>query len=472
MKVYNTLTRKKEIFTPLNGKQVKMYSCGPTVYNYIHIGNARPLVVFDTVGRYLSYKGYDLQHVQNFTDIDDKIIAKANEEGTTMEAITARYIQEVLADEEGLNIRPPAHRPTVTAEMESIIAMIAELEQKGSAYVKNGTVYYNSKTFAGYGQLSRKNIDELESGARVDANTEKENASDFVLWKPAKPGEPMWDSPWGAGRPGWHIECSAMIRRHLGDEIDIHTGGEDLIFPHHENEIAQSQAATGKPLAKYWLHNGFVNIDNKKMAKSTGNFYTLREIADKFSYDVVRFYIVSAHYRMPINFSFDLLEAAENGLNRIRNGVTHLQRVLAQPNGTTMRCDEEALAAEAARFQADFEAAMDDDFNTADGVTAVFELIKFANIHVKDDSTAAFAQAMLERVLRLTDVLGLRVIKAEADESDDKVAFIEQRIEARQQARKAKDFAQADTIRDELAAMGVVLEDTRQGVHWAWSNKS
>ncbi len=467
MKVYNTLSRQKEEFVPLNGNIVTMYSCGPTVYNFIHIGNARPLVAFDTIARYLAYKGYDVRRVQNFTDVDDKIINKALEEGVASTVISERFIQEALTDENGLNVHPPEHRPKVTEEMDGIIAMIDGLVQNGFAYEKNGTVYFDTARFEGYGKLSKKNIEELEAGSRVAMDTEKTNVSDFVLWKPAKPGEPKWPSPWGDGRPGWHIECSAMIKAYLGETIDIHTGGEDLIFPHHENEIAQSECANGAPLAKYWLHNGFLNVDNKKMSKSLGNFFTVREILEKFDYDVIRFFLVSAHYRMPVNFSDELLQAAENGLNRIKNAVQAVKHLTTITTDAPMTPEETQLLEEAQGFITAFEASMDDDFNTADGVSSLFELVRFANIHVTEKSTRPFAAAILEKLMLLCGILGLKM-EAEQKADDAQAAAIEAKIQQRQDARKAKDFKTADAIRDELAQMGVVLEDTSAGVRWSY----
>ncbi len=465
MKIYNTFTKTKEEFTPIERNKVKIYSCGPTVYNFIHIGNARPLVVFDTVCRYLEYKGYEVLHVQNFTDVDDKIINKANEEGVSADVISERYIKEALADEKGLNIVEPFKRPKVTEEMDSIIDMVNTLIEKGVAYEKNGTVYYNTNKFSEYGKLSRKNIEDLEAGSRVEVDGEKVNPTDFVLWKPAKPGEPKWKSPWGEGRPGWHIECSAMVKRYLGDTIDIHTGGEDLIFPHHENEVAQSEAANGKPFAKIFMHNGFLNVDNKKMSKSLGNFFTLREITEKFSYDVVRFFFISAHYRMPINFSDELLQASENGLNRILNGIEKIKFIIEKTQNNEISLEEKELISNCQKFMTEFETAMDDDFNTADAVTALFELIKFANINVKDDSSKEFAKEVYDTAIKMTDILGLRTEqKKETGDSD----YIEKRIEERQAARKNKDFKTADAIRDELSNMGVVLEDTSAGVRWSY----
>jgi cysteinyl-tRNA synthetase len=457
------MTRRKEEFVPLEANRVKMYSCGPTVYNFIHIGNARPMVVFDTVRRYFERKGYDVVYVTNFTDVDDKIINRANEEGVSARAIADKYIAEVIKDEEGLNIRPPTRRPRVTDEMEAILDMIGELIDKGYAYEKNATVYFDAKKFKRYGKLSGKNIDELESGSRVEADGAKRNASDFVLWKPAKPGEPKWPSRWGEGRPGWHIECSAMVKRFLGDSIDIHAGGEDLIFPHHENEIAQSECANGAMFVKYWMHNGFLNIDNQKMSKSSGNFFTVREIVRKFSYDVIRFFILSAHYRAPLNFSEETIGHAENGLARIANCLKALDYIVKNVDKEEMTEEERENAKKIDVFVNNFEKAMEDDFNTADAISSIFELVKFANINVGEESSKEFARMTLDNVSALCDALGLRL--RERKEAVDE-RFIEEKIAERQKARESKDYARADAIRSELKAMGVTIDDTAVGVRW------
>ena len=396
MKVYNTLTRQKEEFIPREEGKVKMYVCGPTVYDYIHIGNARPYVVFDTVRRYLEYKGYDVTYVQNFTDVDDKIINRANKENSTMEAISNRYIEEAFHDADGLNVKRATVHPRVTQEMDGIIAMVQELIDKGFAYEDNGTVYYDTKKFPEYGKLSRKNLDELIAGAseRVTIDDAKKNPTDFVLWKPKKEGEPSWTSPWGEGRPGWHIECSVMAKHHLGDTIDIHAGGEDLIFPHHENEIAQSEAANGKPFAHYWMHNAFLNIDNHKMSKSAGNFFTVRDIVAKYDPMVLRFFMLSAHYRSPLNFSAELMESAANSLERIRTAVATLQFKAQNAEDSELTEQEKELLAQAAGFEAKFDQAMDDDFNTADAIAAIFELVKFANTCGDTEHTKAFWEAL------------------------------------------------------------------------------
>lgn len=467
MKLYNTLTRKKEEFKPLEEGKVKMYVCGPTVYNYIHIGNARPYIIFDTIRRYMEYKGYEVTYVQNFTDVDDKIINKANEENTDMSVISNRYIEETLKDEQGLNIKSATYNPRVTQEMPEIIEMIKTLVTKGFAYEVDGSVYYNTAKFNEYGKLSKKNIDELQAGAseRVDIDTNKKNPMDFILWKPAKPNEPKWQSPWGEGRPGWHIECSVMAKKYLGDTIDIHAGGEDLIFPHHENEIAQSEAASGKPFAKYWLHNGFMNIDNKKMSKSTGNFFTLREIANEFPYEVIRFFILNAQYRSPINFSRELVQSAQNGLERIKNSLSNIDYTIQNTKIQNLSEAEKELLKELPKFKQDFENAMDDDFNTADAVTAIYEIAKFANININENSSKEFGESVKSIFKSLTDVLGLLQTEQKLDIDEVEIQNL---IDKRQEAKKAKDFKLADEIRDDLKQKGIILEDTRQGVRWTY----
>ncbi len=464
MKLYNTLTRKKEEFVPLCEGQVSMYVCGPTVYNYIHIGNARPMIVFDTVRRYLEYKGYQVNYVSNFTDVDDKIIKKAVEEGIPAEEVAKRYIAECKKDMADLNVKPATVHPLATQEIPGMLEMISDLIRKGYAYAaEDGTVYYRTRMFADYGKLSGKNIDDLQSGHRdIQVTGElKEDPLDFVLWKPKKEGEPYWESPWCQGRPGWHIECSVMAKKYLGDEIDIHAGGEDLIFPHHENEIAQSEAANGRPFAKYWLHNAFLNIDNKKMSKSLGNFFTVREIGEKYDLQVLRFFMLSAHYRSPLNFSAELMEAAGNGLERILTAAEHLKRLSASASGE-MTEEEQQLFAQSGQYVQKFEESMDDDFNTADAVSAVFELVKFCNTTASGDSSRAYADALYGRLGTLCDVLGI-IIEKEEEVLDEE---IEKLIAERQEARKAKNFARADEIRDQLAAMGIMLKDTREGVTW------
>ena len=465
MKIQNTLTNKKEEFIPLEKGKVKMYVCGPTVYNLIHIGNARPMIVFDTVRRYMEYKGYDVNYVSNFTDVDDKIIKAAVAEGVDASVISQRYIAECKKDMEGLNVKPATKHPLATEEIGGMIDMIQKLIDGGHAYVaKDGTVYYRTRSFKEYGKLSHKNLDDLRGGNRelkVSGEEQKEDPLDFVLWKPKKEGEPYWQSPWCDGRPGWHIECSVMSKRYLGDEIDIHAGGEDLIFPHHENEIAQSEAANGVPFARYWMHNAFLNINNKKMSKSLGNFFTVRDISEKYDLQVLRFFMLSAHYRSPLNFSADLMEAAKNGLERITTAAENLAFISEKSPVKEMTAEEAEKIKETDAFVKKFEDAMEDDFNTADAVSAVFELVKFANTEVKDDSSAEFAEKVLSVLKTLTDILGLIVVKEK--ESD---AEIDALIEERQAARKAKNFARADEIRDELKARGIVLEDTKDGVKW------
>ena len=464
MKLYNTLTRQREELEPLAVGKIGMYVCGPTVYNLIHLGNARPLVVFDTVRRYLIYKGFDVNYVQNFTDVDDKIIKAANEEGVDASAISERYIAEFFKDVEGLNILRATHHPKVTEELDGIVAMIQTLVDKNAAYEIDGTVYFDASAAKDYGKLSKKNIDDLEAGARVEYDTNKRNTTDFVLWKPAKPGEPKWPSPWGDGRPGWHIECSVMAKKYLGDTIDIHAGGEDLVFPHHENEIVQSETANGKPFAKYWLHNGMINIDHQKMSKSKGNFFMLREIAEQFNYDVVRFYILSVHYRSPINFSSDLMQAAQNGFDRIRNCARTLDEALASARTDALSAEETALLETTESFRVQFVAAMDDDFNTANAVTAIFELVKFINTKVNAQSSKAFIEAQKAMLDALCEVLGLRLQDANAAEVDE--AAIEALLAARAEARASKNWAESDRIRDELAAMNIVVKDTPEGAKW------
>ncbi|MBO8434418.1 MAG: cysteine--tRNA ligase [Tyzzerella sp.] len=467
MVLYNTLTRKKEEFIPMEEGKVKMYVCGPTVYNFIHIGNARPYVVFDTVRRYFEYKGYEVTYVQNFTDVDDKIIKKANEENTTMDVIANRYIEEAFRDADGLNVKRATYHPRVTQEIEGIIKMISQLIEKGHAYEKDGTVYFDTKSFSEYGKLSKKHLDELIAGAseRVQNDEAKKNSTDFVLWKPQKPGEPKWSSPWGDGRPGWHIECSVMAKRYLGDTIDIHAGGEDLIFPHHENEIAQSECCNDKTFARYWLHNGFITVDNEKMSKSAGNFFTVRDIVARFPYEVIRFFILNGHYRMPINFSDELMQSCQNGLERIKNCKSNLLYYIENAKNKDMTEDEKKQLETLDNFRVQFEKAMDDDFNTADAITAIYELVRFINKSVTDEVSVEFANKELEMFNKLTSVLGL-LEKADEKAEDEDTALIEELIAKRTEAKKNKDFATADAIRDELSAMGITIKDTRQGVQW------
>ena len=465
MKIYNTMSKKKEEFIPLEEGKVRMYVCGPTVYNFIHIGNARPMIVFDTVRRYFEYKGYDVNYVSNFTDVDDKIIAKANEEGVTAEEISQRYIEECKKDMAGMNVKPATTNPLATQEIDGMIQLIQTLMDKGYAYEKNGTVYYRTRQFKEYGKLSHKNLDDLRSGERsllVSGADEKEDPLDFVLWKPKKEGEPFWKSPWSDGRPGWHTECSEMSKKYLGEQIDIHAGGEDLVFPHHENEIAQSEAANGKTFANYWMHNAFLNIDNRKMSKSLGNFRTVREISEQYDLQVLRFFMLNAHYRSPLNFSADLMEAAKNSLERILEAAGKLKDRKDNAAKESITEEELELLKEAEGFVTKFEDAMDDDFNTADALAAIFELVKFANTNVDENSSKEFAGGLYEELFKLSDVLGLKIEKKE--EILDKE--IEDLIQERQAARKAKDFKRADEIRDELLKKGIILKDTREGVKW------
>ena len=465
MKVFNTLTKKKEEFVPLEEGKVRMYVCGPTVYNYIHIGNARPMIVFDTVRRYFEYKGYDVNYVSNFTDVDDKIIKKAIEEQVSAQEISQRYIAECKKDMAGMNVKPATKHPLATEEICGMVEMISELIEKGYAYEKNGTVYFSTRKFKDYGKLSHKNLDDLRSGGRsllVSGEDEKEDPLDFVLWKPKKEGEPFWKSPWSDGRPGWHIECSVMSRKYLGEQIDIHAGGEDLIFPHHENEIAQSEAANGKEFARYWMHNAFLNIDNRKMSKSLGNFRTVREISEQYDLQVLRFFMLSAHYRSPLNFSAELMEASKNGLERILNATDNLKHLIASVATEEMSAEEKEAFSKTDAYVEEFEKAMDDDFNTADAIAAIFELVKYANTTATAESSKEYLRGLLDRIIKLGDVLGLILDKKEELLDAD----IEKLIEERQAARKAKDFARADAIRDELLEKGIILKDTREGVQW------
>lgn len=460
MKLYNTMTGKKEDFIPIEENKVKIYSCGPTVYNYFHIGNARPFIIFDCLRRYLEYRGYEVTFVQNYTDIDDKMINKANEEGITIKELADRFIKEYEIDAKGLGIRSATVHPKATAHIDDIIGFIEILIQKGYAYEVNGDVYFDTARYHEYGKLSHKKMDELEVGARIDVDERKRNPMDFALWKAKKENEPAWNSPWGEGRPGWHIECSVMAMKYLGDTIDIHCGGADLVFPHHENEIAQSECATGKTFARYWLHNGFININNEKMSKSKGNFFTVRDISKSFDYEVLRFFMLSAHYRSPINFSDELLQQAKNGLNRIYECLINLKRLFV--NGVSGEMSE-AVLNELHAYKEKFINAMDDDLNTADAVSVLFELVRYANGLLKDDTfTPKEASELYGLLKELGDVLGL--LHNEKDQDID--LEIEELIEKRQQARKAKNWVEADAIRNKLKEMGIVLEDTPQGVNW------
>lgn len=466
MKIFNTLSRQKEEFVPLEPGKVKMYVCGPTVYNFIHIGNARPMIVFDTVRRYFEYKGYEVNYVSNFTDVDDKIIKKAIEEGVDAETISQRYIEECKKDMAAMNVKPATTHPLATQEICGMLDMIQTLIDKGHAYAaEDGTVYYRTKSFPDYGKLSHKNLDDLQSGFReikVTGEEGKEDQNDFVLWKPKKEGEPFWESPWCQGRPGWHIECSVMSKKYLGEQIDIHAGGEDLIFPHHENEIAQSEAANGKKFATYWMHNAFLNIDNKKMSKSLGNFFTVREISEKYDLQVLRFFMLSAHYRSPLNFSAELMEASKNGLERILTCAGRLRDLEKKNNEGLLSEEEQANLAVMKELTGKYEAAMDDDFNTADAISALFEMVKLANTGAGESSSREFVSRLRQEIDILCGVLGILTEKKE-EVLDSQ---IEEMIAARQQARKEKNFALADEIRGKLQEMGILLEDTREGVKW------
>ena len=466
MKLFNTMSRRKEEFVPLEEGKVRMYVCGPTVYNLIHIGNARPMIIFDTVRRYLEYKGYEVNYVSNFTDVDDKIIKKAIEEGVSSEEISQRYIAECKKDMAGMNVKPATTHPLATQEIDGMIDMIQTLIDKGYAYpVADGTVYFRVKKFKEYGKLSHKNLDDLQSGFRslqVSGEDQKEDPLDFVLWKPKKEGEPFWKSPWCDGRPGWHIECSVMSKKYLGEEIDILAGGEDLVFPHHENEIAQSECCNGVPFAKYWMHNAFLNIDNRKMSKSLGNFRTVRQIGEQYDLQVLRFFMLNAHYRSPLNFSADLMESSKNALERITDAAARLRDRQTAASVQKASEDEKKMMQEEAAFVTKFEEAMDDDFNTADALAAVFELVKFGNTNVQEGSSAEFAAHTLEVMTKLCDVLGLILDKKEEILDEE----IENLIAERQAARKTKDFARADEIRGLLLDKGIELKDTREGVKW------
>ncbi|MBR4303986.1 MAG: cysteine--tRNA ligase [Clostridia bacterium] len=463
MKLYNTLTRKKEEFTPLEENKVKMYSCGPTVYNYFHIGNARPFIMFDVLRRYFEYRGYEVSFVQNFTDIDDKVIKKANEEGTTYDVIAERYIKEYFTDAQGLGIKKATVHPKATDNIDEILDIVKTLVDKGHAYDVDGDVYFRVRSFEPYGKLSHQPLDELEAGARIAVGEKKEDPMDFALWKAAKPGEPSWTSPWGEGRPGWHIECSAMARRYLGETIDIHSGGVDLCFPHHENEIAQSEAANGKPFANYWLHNAFLNIDNQKMSKSLGNFFTVRDAAGVYGYEAIRFFMLSAHYRSPLNYSRESLEQAKAALERLNTVFKNLRFLCKNGAEGEMLENELASANALPALREKFCQAMDDDMNTADAVASIFEAVREINTAASGANvTKAYAKTALDFMCELCGVLGI----GDTEEQVSGDEAIEALIEARQAARKAKDFKEADRIRDELKAQGIILEDTPQGVRW------
>ncbi len=462
MKIYNTLTRKKEEFIPIDENELKIYVCGPTVYNYFHIGNARPFVVFDTLRKYLSYRGKNVKFVQNFTDVDDKIINRAREEGVTAGEVSEKYIEEYYKDAKALNVDKATVHPKVTENMAEIIAFVGGLIDKGYAYESKGDVYFSARSFKDYGKLSKQNIEELESGARIEVDDKKRDPLDFALWKAQKSTEELaWESPWGMGRPGWHIECSVMSTKYLGETIDIHAGGQDLTFPHHENEIAQTEAQTGKPFANYWMHNGYITIDNEKMSKSKGNFFTVRDILKDYDGEVIRFFLLSGHYRNPINFSRELMDQAQNALARMQNAKNNLKHL--SENSTGNMSEDELKSFEALETYRDkFISAMDDDLNTADAISAVFELIKDINTRTKDGSTKEFAQKCLSLLDELTGILGLlRETKEDSNDNNDEIRKL---IDERQAARKAKDFAKADEIRDILKDRGITLEDTPQGI--------
>lgn len=461
MKLFNTLTRKKEEFVPIEPGKARIYACGPTVYNYIHIGNARPICVFDVLRRYLEFSGYQVTFVQNFTDIDDKLIRRAAEEHTTVKELAERYIAEYQTDAAGLGVRPATIHPRATENIDEILSIVSTLVEKGFAYARGGDVYFRSRRFSGYGKLSGQPLDALEAGARIDVAEQKEDPLDFVLWKAAKPGEPSWPSPWGEGRPGWHIECSAMIRRHLGETIDIHCGGQDLIFPHHENEIAQGECCSGAPYAHYWLHNGYINVDNHKMSKSLGNFFTVRDVAQQYGYEPIKLMMLQAHYRSPINYSLEVIEQCRASLERLytcrENMDFALKGALDAPTE-----GEAAFADKLAARRAQFVAAMEDDLNTADAIAALFDLVRDANTFLAQPRSQGAVQALITLFDSLADVLGL-LYNRKADTLDSQVEAL---IEQRQQARKNRDFQTADAIRDQLKAQGIVLEDTPQGVKW------
>lgn len=462
MKLYNTLTRTKEEFIPIEEGKVKMYVCGPTVYNYIHIGNARPFIIFDTLRRYLEYRGYDVTFVQNFTDVDDKIIKRGHEEQIAPEEVANKYIDEYFIDADGLGIKRASVHPRVTDNINEIISFVKELEDKGYAYEVNGDVYFDTKKFEGYGKLSKQNQDDLEAGARIEVNSQKRHPMDFVLWKSKKEGEPGWESPWGEGRPGWHIECSVMSNKYLGETIDIHAGGQDLAFPHHENEIAQSEARSGKPFSNYWVHNGYININNEKMSKSKGNFFTVRDISKSYDLEIVRFFMLSSHYRNPVNFSDELLSQSKAGLERLYNAKERAEFIISNLKDTSITEDENSLVEELNLYRSKFINAMEDDINTADAISAIFELSRFINTNISEKSSLEFSKKCLEEFNELTSVLNI-VNKKQDNILDEE---IENLIQKRSEAKKNKDFKLADDIRQELLEKGIILEDTRQGTKW------
>ena len=459
MKIYNSQSRRKEEFVPVHEGEVRIYACGPTVYNYFHVGNARPFIVFDVLRRYLEHRGYKVTFVQNFTDIDDKMIKRANEEHITVKELGDHFIEEYFKDAKALGIRPATVHPRATEHIGDIIKLIKTLQQKGLAYEVNGDVYYDTKAFPGYGKLSGQNLDDLEAGARIEVDDIKKNPADFALWKAAKPGEPSWPSPWGHGRPGWHIECSAMSMKYLGETFDIHTGGKDLLFPHHENEIAQSEGATGKPYVHYWMHNGFINIDNEKMSKSAGNFFTVRDILKEFAAEDVRFFMLSAHYRSPLNFSRDMIAQAHSSLMRLYTARDQLRFLLEHAKERDLTSEEKAFVERVHENAAHFDEAMDDDLNTADAIGALFSLVQDANVSLNADSAKEAVQTALDTLLSLCDVLGLLMQKAE----DTLPENVQALVDARAAARKSKEWKRSDELRDEIKALGYIVEDTAQG---------
>lgn len=463
MRIYNTMTRKKEEFIPLDKNNVKMYSCGPTVYNYFHIGNARPFIIFDTMRRYLEYRGYGVTFVQNFTDIDDKMIKRANEEGITVKELGDRFIAEYFKDAQAIGIRPATVHPKATENIDAIIDIVKKLVDNGYAYVVDGNVYFSTKKFKEYGKLSGQPLEDLEAGARIDVNEHKQDPMDFALWKAKKEGEPAWESPWGEGRPGWHIECSAMANKYLGETIDLHSGGQDLIFPHHENEIAQSECANCKPFARYWMHNGYINVNNQKMSKSLGNFFTVRDILEKYDGEVIRFFMLSAHYRNPINFADTLMEQAKSAVERVYTCIENLEFLLS--NAEDKPCDEE-LKNKLCGYKQKFIDAMDDDLNTADAIAAIFDIVYIANTEITSASGKEAIELALSLIRELGGVLGL--FEKETKKSLD--AEVEELIKKREEARKVKNWAEADAIRDKLKEMNIVLKDTPDGVKWSVVN--
>lgn len=462
MRLYNTLTRKKEEFKPISDKKVTMYVCGPTVYNFIHVGNARPLVAFDALRRYLTYKGYEVDYLVNFTDIDDKMINKAIEEDKTVKEIAEKFIKEYYVDTENLNINEKdTKHPKATEHISDIIKFIKELENKEYAYNVDGNVYFNISKLSDYGKLSNKNIDDLVSGARIEVNNEKRNPFDFALWKKEKPGEPSWNSPWGSGRPGWHIECSVMARKYLGDTIDIHAGGHDLEFPHHENEIAQSESLTEKPFANYWLHNAMINVDDKKMSKSEMNFFTVREVSKEFDLEALRYFILSSHYRSPINFSREILQQSKNGLDRLYNGKKNLEYLLEQSKNENFSEEDEKIQKDIDLYKEKFLNSLEDDLNTADAIASLFELIKYTNSNFNEDTSVKAIKHASEVLMNLSDILGL--LQRKEDELDEGIINL---IKERTEARKNKDYKKSDEIRDLLKEKGIAIEDTADGVKW------